>query len=129
MVVDIVSVHLDFSRKTIRERQIEEMREALAERHNARIIMGDFNSDWFSGENVVQTLATYFGLHVYRPEARDLGTYATSDRRLDWILISDELVFRDYRVMPHVLSDHQAVMATIGLNKARYVSGENQHVN
>jgi len=117
LVVDLISVHLDFSRKSVREQQVAEMSQVLAERDNPVIIMGDFNSDWFADEKVVRALAERFRLQVYRPEADDLGTYNSSGKRLDWILISEELEYADYRVLPDMLSDHQAVLAIIGLKR------------
>ena len=113
ILLDVVSVHLDFSRATIREKQITEMKKILAGRHNPMIIMGDFNADWFSDEQVIQTLATKAGLHTYRPQARDLGTYRSGKKRLDWILISRELAFRNYAALPEVVSDHYPVVAEI----------------
>ena len=117
LAVDLVSVHLDFSRKTVREQQIAEMSRLLAGRENPVIIMGDFNSDWFADEKVVRALAERLGLVVYRPQAENLGTYNSSGRRLDWILISDELEFVDYRVLPDQLSDHLAILAIISLKR------------
>ncbi len=113
--VDVVSVHLDFSRQMVRARQIEEMRTVLAGRNNPLIILGDFNSDWLADDSVVRELAGQSGLQVYRPEASDLGTYGANRRRLDWILISADLEFLSYRVLPEILSDHRAVVAEIGL--------------
>jgi endonuclease/exonuclease/phosphatase family metal-dependent hydrolase len=52
-------------------------------------------------------------LRAYRPAAQELGTYKGT-KRLDWILISQELSFVDYTVLPDVVSDHLAVLATIG---------------
>ena len=117
LTLDVISVHLDFSRKNVREQQIAEMSAVLAGRDNPLIVLGDFNSDWFAKEKVVRELAERSRLHVYRPEAEDLGTYNSSGRRLDWILISEELEFTEYRVLPDLLSDHLAVVATIGLKR------------
>jgi endonuclease/exonuclease/phosphatase family metal-dependent hydrolase len=111
--VDIVSVHLDFSRKYVREQQSAELGEALAGRGNPLVVMGDFNSDWSADEQVVRALAERAGLHVYRPEAGDLGTYRSSARRFDWILISKQLQFVSFEVLPDILSDHSAVVAEI----------------
>lgn len=111
--IDIVSVHLDFSRKSVREQQIAELKEVLAKRNNPMIILGDFNSDWFSDEKVVRTLAEGSGLQVYQPEADGLGTYSSNGRRLDWILISQELEFQSYEVLPDLISDHLVILATI----------------
>ena len=113
VLVDVVSVHLDFSRKSVREQQTAELSETLAGRGNPLIIMGDFNSDWFADEQVVRALAERTGLHVYRPGAGDLATYHSSTKRLDWILISKQLEFVSFEVLPDVLSDHFAVVAEI----------------
>jgi len=123
VAVDIISVHLDFSRKKIREQQIEEVQGLLQTRDNPTIIMGDFNSDWFADEKVIRSMARRSQLLAYRPEAADLGTYDGSGRRLDWILISRELYFIDYRVLPDNLSDHQAVAAIVGLKKHKQLQG------
>ncbi len=112
--VDILSVHLDFSRQKTRQRQIEELVAVLAGRENPGIILGDFNSDWFSEASTVRALAEQAGLQVYAPDARDLGTYRDGSKRLDWILISKELEFLDYRVVADRVSDHRAVYAEIG---------------
>lgn len=117
LFLDIVSVHLDFSRKKVREQQIAEIGEILSKRQNPLVILGDFNSDWFSEEPVVRRLVESGRLQVYQPEAKDLATYYTSGRRLDWILVSEELEFKSYRVLPDILSDHAAVVAEIGLSE------------
>jgi endonuclease/exonuclease/phosphatase family metal-dependent hydrolase len=113
--VDIVSVHLDFSRKSVREQQSAELRDTLACRGNPIIIMGDFNSDWFADEKVVRSLAERIGLHGYQPEAGNLSTYRSGARRFDWILISKQLEFVSFEVMPDILSDHFAVVAEIAM--------------
>jgi len=113
LMVDVISVHLDFSRRSVRQQQIAEMTAILANRTNPMIILGDFNSDWLSDESVVTDLARRCGLHSYRPLANNLGTYRKSGRRLDWILISDDLEFKHYSVLPKIVSDHYAVVAEV----------------
>ena len=112
VLVDIVSVHLDFSRKSVREQQSAELSETLAGRGNPMIIMGDFNSDWSADEQVVRALAERADLHVYRPDADDLPTYS-GNKRYDWILISKQLEFVSLEVLPDILSDHSVVVAEI----------------
>ena len=112
VLVDIVSVHLDFSRKSVREQQSAELSETLAGRGNPMIIMGDFNSDWSADEQVVRALAERADLHVYRPDADDLATYS-GNKRYDWILISKQLEFVSLEVLPDILSDHSVVVAEI----------------
>lgn len=118
ILLDIVSVHLDFSRKSVREQQTAELINIIAERSNPVIILGDFNSDWFADEKVLRQLTEKSGFHVYRPQARDLGTYPSSNRRLDWILISRELEFRNLTILPEILSDHFAVIAEIAVKES-----------
>ena len=116
VLLDIVSVHLDFSRREVRENQIREITQVLEGRDNPLIILGDFNSDWLADELVVRALASDNGLKGYRPSADDLGTYPSGNKRLDWILISESLEFISYDVLPDVLSDHKAVVAEIGFS-------------
>jgi endonuclease/exonuclease/phosphatase family metal-dependent hydrolase len=116
--VDIVSVHLDFSRDSVRRQQVAEMSATLSDRTHPMIVLGDLNSDWSSTDSVVIELAQRCGMQVYQPLAADLGTYPSSGRRLDWVLISDELEFLHHEVLPHVVSDHHAVVADIGLKAA-----------
>lgn len=116
LLLDIISVHLDFSRQSVREQQTAEIKKVLAERHHPMIIMGDFNSDWFAEEKVIRELTKKGDYHVYRPEAQDLGTYKSS-HRLDWIILSRELEFKSLTILPEILSDHSAVMAEISIKK------------
>lgn len=113
--IDIVSVHLDFSRDSVRKQQVAELSTALSDRTHPMIVLGDLNSDWSSKDSVVTDLAHRCGMQAYQPLADDLGTYRSSGRRLDWVLISNDLEFLHHEVLPHVMSDHFAVMAIIGL--------------
>ena len=122
VLVDIVSVHIDFSRKSVREQQSAELSETLAGRGNPIIIMGDFNSDWSADEQVVRALAERADLHVYRPESEDLATYANT-KRYDWILISRQLEFVSFEVLPDILSDHSAVVAEIRMRISSDLAG------
>jgi len=115
--IDIISVHLDFSSQKVREKQIAEMREQLSTRNNPLIILGDFNSNWFSKKSIIKRLAEEGKLKVYKPQAENLPTYVSSGQRLDWILISSELEFVSYKVLPDKLSDHLMVVAEIQLRK------------
>ena len=54
-----------------------------------------------------------FSLQAFSPTTEELGTYKTT-RRLDWILISEELRFVEYTVLPDLVSDHLASVAKIG---------------
>lgn len=122
VLVDVISVHLDFSRKSVRQQQIAEIMSLLANRNNPMIILGDFNSEWFTDASVVRQIAQHCGLHTYQPLADGLGTYRKSNRRLDWILISDELEFTRYTVKPDIVSDHYAVVAEVGFSDKQNIN-------
>lgn len=113
--ISIISVHLDFSRKSVREAQIEEMREMLPGIATPLVILGDFNTDWTADGSALKHIVEKADLTVFQPESNKLGTYKNGKHRLDWILISKDLEFVSYEVPQLVLSDHQPVQASIGL--------------
>jgi endonuclease/exonuclease/phosphatase family metal-dependent hydrolase len=115
ITVSIISVHLDFSRKKVREAQTEEMRAMLPDIATPLIILGDFNTDWSTDESALRAIVANGNLKVYQPEATELGTYKNGKHRLDWILISKDLEFVSYEVPQLVLSDHQPVLASVRL--------------
>ncbi len=114
VAIDIASVHLDFSRHRVREKQIAELSDALRDRKNPLILAGDFNSDWFAEKSTVRRLAEEANMSAFRPMSRDLPTYK-SDHRYDWILVSNELAYVSYQVLPDPVSDHLAIVAEITL--------------
>ncbi len=114
--VTIVSVHLDFSRKSVRDKQIGVLVEELKDSESSLIVMGDLNSRWDQKRSHVQQLAEQLELTAYEPQNDSLGTYKSTDgKRLDWILVSSNLVFSRYEVLPDIVSDHLAVYAELEL--------------
>ena len=113
LTIDIVSVHLDFSRRSKRIEQIEDMKETLGQRSNPTIVLGDFNSTWAEGDQELQALAKMRKLKTHRPEANFMYTY--SDERFDWILVSEEFEFCTYYSAADILSDHLAVVSELEL--------------
>ena len=109
--LDILSVHLDFSRQSVREQQIDEILDILSVRMNPTIIMGDFNSEWLAESSVIQALVNKSRFTSHRPASSGYNTY--KEKRLDWILITKDLEFIDYQVLPDNLSDHAMVLADI----------------
>jgi len=116
-LVKFVSVHLDFSRRSVRRSQIDEMVAVLARIDGPMVLMGDFNTDWQTGDSSLKYLAEQMDLSVFEPHADGLSTYGDKGARLDWILISAELEFSMYAVFPDVVSDHYAVAAEIVLRQ------------
>jgi endonuclease/exonuclease/phosphatase family metal-dependent hydrolase len=114
--VKFVSVHLDFSRRSVRRSQIDEMTRALSAIDGPMVLMGDFNTDWQTEESSLKYLAENLNLMVFEPHAEGLSTYGDKGARLDWILASPELEFTKYAVYPDIVSDHYAVAAELTLN-------------
>lgn len=115
--IKFVSVHLDFSRRSVRRSQIDEMTRILGNLEGPLVVMGDFNTDWQSEDSSLKYLAENLDLEVFEPHADGLSTYGDKGARLDWILISPSLNFRHYAVFPDIVSDHYAVAAELKLDK------------
>ncbi|MDH3940766.1 MAG: endonuclease/exonuclease/phosphatase family protein [Xanthomonadales bacterium] len=116
--VKFASVHLDFSRRSVRRSQIDEMVRVLAGIEGPLVIMGDFNTDWQTEDSSLKYFAEQLDLTVFEPHAEGFATYGDKGVRLDWILISKQLKFSKYAVFPDVVSDHYAVAAEIGLKES-----------
>lgn len=115
IIVSVISVHLDFSRKSVRESQVKEMQELLPDMTTPTIILGDFNADWGSNNSALRNIVSNSNFKVFEPESADLGTYKSGKHRLDWILVSKDLEFVSYEVPQVVLSDHMPVKAVLKL--------------
>lgn len=111
--LDMVSVHLGVGRKAVRQRQSREIVERLKNRKRPLVLMGDFNCGYGGREQTLALLMGELNLRAYAPEAKGLNTFPLLNRRLDWILISPELDFVDYRTLSDVVSDHRPVVATL----------------
>jgi endonuclease/exonuclease/phosphatase family metal-dependent hydrolase len=115
--IKFVSVHLDFSRKSVRKSQVDEMVRILSALEGPMVVMGDFNTDWQSEKSSLKHLAERLGLSAFDPHAQGLSTYGDKGARLDWILVSGALDFSRYAVFPDVVSDHYAVAADLVLKE------------
>ncbi len=112
--ITLVSVHFDFLRASVRDQQVDEMVARLSDIDGPLILMGDLNSQWEHDAANVRVLADELNLRAFYPERSGLGTYkGSAGKRLDWILISQDLEFKDYKVLPDVVADHFAVFAEI----------------
>lgn len=111
--LDLVSVHLDFARASVRRAQVKKLAEVLAERPGPFVVMGDFNCDGVGKDDALAWFMRETGLHAFEHGVEGLETFELLDKRLDWILISPELEFVSYRVLPDAVSDHKAVTSEI----------------
>ncbi len=110
--VCVVSVHLGPFLPAMRRVQARIMIEYLKEVNYPIVIAGDFNCG-VNARSALNLICGELNLKAWKPGANNLGTHFPGNRRLDWILISDELEFLDYRVIEERLSDHSAVRAVI----------------
>lgn len=117
VMIDIVSVHLDFSRAGIRAKQVREIVHTMGTRLNPLVVMGDFNCDWNDSQSAVQVLARDLDLCAFQPEDQALATFPSTGRRLDWILVDPRLEITSYTTLPDNVSDHLAVVCEIRLKK------------
>jgi len=113
VAVDILSVHLDFSRNGVREQQVSDILNVLESRNNPVIILGDFNSDWLAADSVIRRMVKCGRVHTFEPDSNKLGTYKSGKHRLDWALLSTDLEFRRYEVLPDIVSDHQPIVVEV----------------
>ncbi len=117
--VDVASVHLDFSRRSVRRRQVEEIVRLMSGRDRPRVLMGDLNCEAGRREGTIRELSSALSLKLYRSEATGMDTFPLRRKRFDWILISRELEFHHHATLPDVLSDHRAVVASVRVGNRR----------
>jgi len=117
VMVDIVSVHLDFLSTSNRKRQAKDLEDYLYRRDNPLVVMGDFNSTWDEPDSAVRSLARRLNLKAYNPDTDHTPTFPGTGKRIDWILISADLAFTDYAVRPEAVSDHFAITANLKRGK------------
>ncbi len=116
-MLDVVSVHLDWSRQSVRDEQVAEMIRVLSQRENPLVVMGDFNTDWLTPDSCLRKLARELHLEAYEPESPGYVTYPPRNSRYDWILISGELEFATYQIVTDRISDHLGIVSEIVLRE------------
>lgn len=115
--VDVVSAHLDFASEQTRREQAAEIIASLKQRNRPVILMGDFNTGWHRETTAIRILAEALNLHSYAPDDKSLVTFPKHTRRLDWILVSSEISFDSYQVIPTVVSDHLGIVSDMSINR------------
>lgn len=113
--VNVASVHLDFLRASVRADQIQTLIATFRERSRPLVIVGDFNCTW-EEQTCLPALWRALGVRPYAP-AQEAPTFPSDDphRRIDWILISEDLEFNGYSTLEDEISDHRAIVADLGL--------------
>jgi endonuclease/exonuclease/phosphatase family metal-dependent hydrolase len=109
--VDVISVHLDFARQSKRDEQLALLAGRLVP-GRATLLLGDFNCGW----DRLRPWAEAHGLKAESPTPDSgLVTFPAQSRRLDWILVSRELVLSGVRALPDRHSDHLALVGEVAL--------------
>jgi len=112
--ITFASVHFDFLSRKTRDSQVSEMVAGLSQVDGPLIVLGDLNSEWDAEDSHVKRLARELDLHAYQPDNDGLGTYKKpTGKRLDWVLISQDLEFMNHKVLPDIVADHFAVYAEV----------------
>lgn len=127
-VFQIVGAHLSHRPEMVRVESAQMICELAASARGPVIVAGDLNStpggfpghvstpDSRNAIEVFDSAGEFQRQPVADPGARDFTFPAdAADRIIDWILISDDLRFRQYEVVDSTLSDHKAVVAEIRL--------------
>lgn len=111
----LVNVHLHSGDPAMRRKQVDEITKFARGKGLPVIVVGDLNSQWKAAEDGVRRLTEALQLHTFDGPSEILATFPATgpQRRLDWILVSHELEFVSYRTLPHVVSDHLAVVAEL----------------
>jgi len=47
------------------------------------------------------------------PDSINHGTYKQGKHRLDWALLSEDIQFKQYQVLPDIVSDHGAIIVEV----------------
>lgn len=109
--VDVVSVHLDFARASVRARQVETLIATLQARGRPMIIMGDFNTE-YSPDGPIGRMIEALEVDAHAPTEGE-KTFLFTKKRLDWVLVPKGWKMTDYAVLGDVISDHQPVVVSI----------------
>lgn len=112
--IDVVSLHLDFLNPGERREQVMALAEALGGRDRPLVVLGDMNCA--GAAEAFRLFEELLDVRPYRPELEEPTFPAAAPaRRIDWVLISDDLEFTGYRTLDARLSDHLGVVADIRL--------------
>jgi endonuclease/exonuclease/phosphatase family metal-dependent hydrolase len=110
--IKVVSVHLDFLRKSVRKQQVKDMIDMLSVSRKSFIVMGDFNCE-LEKESALKILIEKLNLSAYKIGAESMFTFPKLKKRLDYILISQDLEYVSYKVVKERVSDHLGVIAEV----------------
>ena len=114
LTFDVVSLHLDFSRESVRVKQLELLAQKIKENHRPLIVMGDFNTDM--SKELLPNFMKKLHLHTWKPNDKSIITFPSfGGARLDWVLVSSEFEILTQEVLDDVVSDHKVVKVVLKL--------------
>lgn len=115
--INVISLHLDFARKKIRQQQVHDLAIYLERLDGPIVVMGDFNSEWRDNVSAVEFLASRLQLSSYLPLSKEFATFPRRAKRWDWILTSNDFEILEYTTHLKVLSDHRLVVSRVRLRE------------
>lgn len=108
--LSVVNVHLHYAPGAIQNEQAEALIRHVNGLPRPVIVAGDLNSGWSPG--LVAEITTRCGLSAWQPHSNQ-PTLRGSERRIDWILISEPLQWVDVTTTSNLPSDHAGVIAEV----------------
>lgn len=109
---DVVSLHLDFSRASVRKEQLTLLAKKLKERKNPLVIMGDFNTDM--SKKILPNFMKELNLETWKPNDKSIVTFPfLGGSRIDWVLVSSEFEIVEQTILEDVVSDHSVVRVVL----------------
>lgn len=109
---DMVSLHLDFSRASVRKEQLDFLAKNLKERNLPLVIMGDFNTDM--SKELLPNFMNEMKLKTWKPNDKSIVTFPfLGGSRIDWVLVSSEFEIVEQTILDDVVSDHSVLRAVL----------------
>jgi len=112
-LVDIISVHLDYSRESVRNEQLQDLADYVISKKWPFIIMGDFNIDWSKNVDKFEQFKRLAAISTYQITNKSLVTFPSTHSRIDWIFVSADLSIKSHQIIKNNLSDHYAITAEV----------------
>ena len=76
--------------------------------------MGDLNSDYSGDNQLIPLLEDSPGVSTWKPHP-DIVTFPKLHKRLDWVLVSNDIEIVSHALLSDTLCDHRAVVAELQL--------------
>ena len=119
----VINTHFDHQDENARLKAVEVLERELAKISNPTVVMGDFNADYDSkeikyiSEKLLTTPAALKATNKTYPRV-------SPRRKIDWIFVSEELGYKNFKVSDVGNSDHRPITLEISLTQKIYENEE-----